>query len=77
MKDAAVKEANKVSISQPVAVVKPAAVVKKSSKKDAKVVPVPLTTKEQKLAELLRRYKADEITPHEYHLGRAQILAEP
>ena len=29
------------------------------------------------LAELLKRYKADEITPEEYHQQRAKILAEP
>jgi|GEM_PF-1402859 len=34
-------------------------------------------TKEEKLAELLRRYRADEITPHQYHQERAKILAEP
>jgi len=36
-----------------------------------------LSTKEQKLAELLRRYQADEITPYQYHLERAKIVAEP
>jgi len=34
-------------------------------------------SKEDKLADLLRRYKADEITPEEYQARRAQILAEP
>ena len=34
-------------------------------------------TRDQKLADLLRRYRADEITPHEYHEGRAKIMAEP
>jgi len=29
-------------------------------------------TKEQKLADLLRRYNADEITPLEYHTERAK-----
>jgi hypothetical protein len=33
--------------------------------------------KEQRLAELLRKYKAEEITPEEYHQQRAKILAEP
>jgi hypothetical protein len=33
--------------------------------------------KASRLAELLRRYKADEITPDEYHQQRAAILAEP
>jgi len=36
-----------------------------------------LSAKEQKLADLLRRYQADEITPYEYHLERAKIVAEP
>ena len=31
----------------------------------------------QRLAELLRRYQADEITPLEYHTERAKIIAEP
>jgi hypothetical protein len=34
-------------------------------------------TRDQKLADLLRRYRADEITPHEYHEGRAKIMSEP
>ena len=34
-------------------------------------------TREQKLADLLRRYQADEIGPVEYHTERAKILAEP
>jgi hypothetical protein len=34
-------------------------------------------TKEQKLADLLRRYQADEITPYQYHMERARIVAEP
>ena len=33
--------------------------------------------KEARLAELLKRYKADQITPQEYHTERAKILAEP
>ena len=33
--------------------------------------------KETRLAELLRKYKADEITPEEYHQQRAKILSEP
>lgn len=37
----------------------------------------PLTgSKQDRLAELLRRYKADAITPQEYHMQRAKILAE-
>ena len=34
-------------------------------------------SKEQRLKELLRKYKADEITPEEYHQQRAKILSEP
>jgi hypothetical protein len=37
----------------------------------------PLTEKEKKLADLLRRYQADEITPYDYHMQRAKIVAEP
>ena len=35
------------------------------------------TTRDEKLAELLRRYRADLITPREYHQERAKIIAEP
>ena len=34
-------------------------------------------TKEQKLNELTRRYKNDEITPLQYQTERARIIAEP
>lgn len=33
--------------------------------------------KEQRLQELLSKYKADQITPEQYHEQRAKILAEP
>lgn len=33
--------------------------------------------KQQRLAELLRKYKADEITAEEYHQQRAKVLSEP
>jgi len=33
--------------------------------------------KEARLAELLKKYKADEVTPQEYQTERAKILAEP
>jgi hypothetical protein len=33
--------------------------------------------KEQRLQELSAKYKADQITPEEYHQQRAKILAEP
>jgi hypothetical protein len=33
--------------------------------------------KEQRLQELLSKYKADQISPEEYHQQRAKILAEP
>ena len=34
-------------------------------------------SKEARLAELLQLYKADRITPTEYHEQRAKIIAEP
>jgi hypothetical protein len=33
--------------------------------------------KEQRLTELLQKYKAEEIAPEQYHKERAKILAEP
>jgi hypothetical protein len=33
--------------------------------------------KQQRLAELLRKYKADELTPEEYHVQRTKIMSEP
>jgi hypothetical protein len=40
------------------------------------VAPGPMS-KERRLADLLRRYEADEITPLQYHTERAKIVAEP
>jgi hypothetical protein len=34
-------------------------------------------SKEQRLQQLLSQYKADQITPQQYHEQRAAILAEP
>ena len=34
-------------------------------------------SKEQKLQALLAKYKADQLTPEEYHQQRAEILAAP
>lgn len=40
--------------------------------------PLPISmTKEQRLQALLMLYKADQITPEQYHKQRAAILAEP
>jgi flagellar biosynthesis GTPase FlhF len=40
--------------------------------------PLPISAdKQQRLAELLRKYKVDELTPEQYHQERAKILAEP
>ena len=33
--------------------------------------------KQQRLLELLHKYKADELTPEEYHVQRAKIMSEP
>ena len=39
---------------------------------------VPFSAEKQaKLAELLRRYQADEVTPEQYHSERAKIVAAP
>jgi hypothetical protein len=40
------------------------------------VAPPPMT-KEQKLHALLVKYKANQITPQEYHEQRAALIAEP
>lgn len=38
--------------------------------------PLPITPeKQQQLANLLQKYKADQITPEEYHAERAKILS--
>jgi hypothetical protein len=40
--------------------------------------PVPISAaKQAQLQALLEKYKADQITPGEYHTERAKILAEP
>jgi len=40
--------------------------------------PSPLSTdKQQRLATLLEKYKADQLTPEQYHAERAKILAGP
>lgn len=40
--------------------------------------PLPISAdKQQRLADLLQKYKADELTPEQYHQARAKILAEP
>lgn len=37
--------------------------------------PLPISAeKQQQLSDLLRRYKADELTPEQYHVERAKIL---
>jgi archaellum component FlaD/FlaE len=40
--------------------------------------PLPISSdKEQRLQELLKKYKADQLTPEQYQAERAKILAEP
>jgi hypothetical protein len=40
--------------------------------------PLPINADKQgRLNELLRKYRADEISPEQYHAERAKILAEP
>jgi len=55
----------------PVIAAKPAA-----AKIEAPASPLPVT-KQDRLAELLRRYKADELSAQDYHSQRATILAQP
>lgn len=40
--------------------------------------PLPISAdKDQRLQELLKRYKSDQLTPEQYQMERAKILAEP
>lgn len=52
-----------------------------STLKGLSPLPAPPSTisssKEQQLQALLEQYKADQITPQEYHERRAKILSEP
>lgn len=57
----------------PVVVVTPAAPEPKLIEAPASPLPV---TKQDRLADLLRRYKVDELTAQEYHVQRAAIIAE-
>ncbi len=58
----------------------PVTVTKANEATFAPVEPPPSAvpaSKDAKLADLLRKYKADAITPEEYHKERAKVLAEP
>ena len=66
--------------TQPVAVrpVKPAPPADNSGLTLIAAPPVPISAaKQAQLQALLEKYKADQITPGEYHTERAKILAEP
>lgn len=83
-KEDAVKKTEVVSRPQPQPQPQPAPVqiVKPAPPRTETRVQAPSSTpeissKQSRLAELLRRYKADEITPRDYHLERAKIVAEP
>ena len=72
------------AIPATLAPVEAAPTVVKSASKKTVVKPLPAATavavplsKEERLRWLLVRYKADQITPEEYHTQRAAILAEP
>lgn len=60
----------------PAAATVPATAAAAAAKSTVPAAPV-LSSKEQKLQDLLARYKADKLTPQEYHEQRAAILAEP
>ncbi len=56
----------------------PAPVVAQPIIANIETAPAPFSgSKQMRIAELLRRYKADEITPQDYHTQRATIVAEP
>jgi len=61
----------------PAATVATAAPAKSSPAKPAAAKTPVMSSKEQKLQELLNCYKADMVTPQEYHEQRAAILAQP
>ena len=51
---------------------------KPATVKPVEKVPLPISAdKQQRLTELLRKYKADELTSEQYQAERAKILAEP
>jgi hypothetical protein len=57
---------------------KPKSVRKSPALQPIESPPLPISAdKEQRLTELLRKYKADELSPEQYHQERAKILAEP
>jgi len=41
------------------------------------MIPALTLTKAQRLSALLAKYKADQITPEQYHMLRAKVLSEP
>jgi hypothetical protein len=51
--------------------------MEKTAPKVSGMAPVVTQSKEARLQALLVSYKADKITPEEYHKQRAAILAEP
>ena len=56
----------------------PAAIVNSPGPIPIIAPPLPISmTKEQRLQTLLMLYKADQVTPEQYHTQRAAILAEP
>lgn len=59
-----------------VAATKPEANAPEPKPMPVPALPIPLS-KAEKLNQLLAHYKADQITPEQYHTQRAAILAEP
>jgi hypothetical protein len=56
---------------------KPAGVSAPTAKSEPAVTRATATTKQEKLAELLEQYRADKISPEQYHRQRSTILQEP
>ena len=73
-----------VNVLQPAAPVKsatkPAATLtptKPAPQASVDMIPALTLTKAQRLSALLAKYKADQITPEQYHMLRAKVLSEP
>lgn len=62
--------------AKPAKKVKTAAATAPATVLEAPALPIS-ADKHQRLQELLRKYQADQITPEQYHLQRAKVLAEP
>ena len=71
-------EATTAGTTKPEPAAKPAPTKTAMAFKPIEAPPLPLSAeKQQLLTDLLKKYRADEITPEQYHEQRAKILAQP